>query len=170
MSSSGSNTTVISTGHISNMSNNTFDKILNKKGSSGFIEYDHRNQELNLVVQKDNRDAMTQTNDVKALSGGERSFTTLSLLLALGEALETPFRVMDEFDVFLDPVARKIALEQMITLAKDMNHRQFIFITPQDLSNIQTDPQLKIFHLKAPERSNVVGQAAQQTLQFNSSQ
>jgi chromosome segregation ATPase len=45
------------------------------------------------VVQKDNADANTQTNDVKALSGGERSFTTLSLLLALGENLETPFRV-----------------------------------------------------------------------------
>ncbi len=155
------------TGHISKMSNNTFDIILNKKGSSGFIEFDHRNKSLNLVVQKDNRDAMTQTNDVKALSGGERSFTTLSLLLALGESLETPFRVMDEFDVFLDPVARKIALRTMINLAKEMSHRQFIFITPQDLSNIPTDPQLKIFHLKPPKRSNVVGEAAQQTLQFD---
>ena len=47
-------------------------------------------------------------------SGGERSFTTLSLLLALGESLETPFRVMDEFDVFLDPMSRKIALETMV--------------------------------------------------------
>jgi chromosome segregation ATPase len=48
-------------------------------------------------------------------SGGERSYTTLSLLLALGESLETPFRVMDEFDVFLDPVARKIALDTMVS-------------------------------------------------------
>jgi len=100
--------------HISEMSNQSFDGILNKKGSSGFIEFDHKYKQLNLVVQKDNRDEMTQTNDVKALSGGERSFTTLSLLLALGESLETPFRVMDEFDVFLDPVARKIALETMV--------------------------------------------------------
>ena len=48
-------------------------------------------------------------------SGGERSFVTLSLLLALGESLETPFRVMDEFDVFLDPRSRKIALQTMVS-------------------------------------------------------
>jgi hypothetical protein len=28
---------------------------------------------------------------------------TIALLLALGEMLETPFRVMDEFDVFVSP-------------------------------------------------------------------
>ena len=66
---------------------------------------------------KDNGDGQSQTKDVKALSGGERSFTTLSLLLAIGESLETPFRVMDEFDVFLDPVARKIALTTLVSSA-----------------------------------------------------
>jgi chromosome segregation ATPase len=79
--------------HIAGMTSSTFDDMLNKKGSSGEIVFDHENRTLNLVVQKDNADANTQTNDVKALSGGERSFTTLSLLLALGENLETPFRV-----------------------------------------------------------------------------
>lgn len=156
--------------HISDMSNNSFDEILNTKGSSGYIDFDHKNQTLNLVVQKDNKDENTQTNDVKALSGGERSFTTLSLLLALGESLETPFRVMDEFDVFLDPVARKIALENLINTAKSMENRQFIFITPQDLSNVPTDPRLMIFCMKPPIRSNIVGGAAQQTLEFQSSQ
>jgi chromosome segregation ATPase len=83
--------------HIAEMTSNTFDDMLNKKGSSGEIVFDHENKTLNLVVQKDNANANTQTNDVKALSGGERSFTTLSLLLALGENLETPFRVSNHF-------------------------------------------------------------------------
>ena len=100
--------------HIAMLTNHTFDEILNKKGSSGEIDFDHKQQRLNLVVQKDNMNEASQTKDVKALSGGERSFTTLSLLLALGENLETPFRVMDEFDVFLDPVARRIALQTMV--------------------------------------------------------
>jgi hypothetical protein len=95
------------------MSNVSFNEILNKKGSSGSIEFNHGDKTLDLVVQKDSSQA-SQTKDVKALSGGERSFTTLSLLLALGERLETPFRVMDEFDVFLDPVARKIALDTLV--------------------------------------------------------
>ena len=138
--------------HIADMTNNTFDEQLNRKGSSGQVDFDHKNKQLNLIVQKDAMDEMTQTKDVKALSGGERSYTTLSLLIALGEHLETPFRVMDEFDVFLDPISRKLALDSMIEMAKDLSHRQFIFITPQDLSNLPSDPMLKIHHMKPPLR------------------
>jgi len=151
--------------HIAFTTNITFDEMLNKKGSSGQIEFLHEDRRLKLVVQKDNTNEMSQTKDVKALSGGERSFTTLSLLLALGESLETPFRVMDEFDVFLDPVSRKIALDTMVAVAKELEHRQFIFITPQDLSSLKPDRMLKIFKLKPPER-NSIGGPSQQTLDF----
>jgi len=140
--------------HIAEMTSNTFDEMLNKKGSSGDIIFDNQNKTLNLVVQKDNQNASTQTNDVKALSGGERSFTTLSLLLALGENLETPFRVMDEFDVFLDAKSRIIALQTMVSLAKAMVNRQFIFITPQDLSCLKPDNMLRIILMKPPERGS----------------
>jgi len=58
--------------HICDMTSTTFDEILNKKGSSGQIEFNHENKELNLMVQKDNRNAMTQTSDVKALRFGLR--------------------------------------------------------------------------------------------------
>jgi len=152
--------------HIAEMTNLNFDEFLNKKGSSGEVQFDHEEGRMDLVVQKDNTDSKSQTNDVKALSGGERSFVTVSLLLAIGESLETPFRVMDEFDVFLDPVARKIAMNTLVETAKSMEHRQFIFITPQDVSSLKTDPKLRIFKMKAPARSKTVGGAQQQTLNF----
>ncbi|KAL3811194.1 LOW QUALITY PROTEIN: hypothetical protein ACHAXA_004496 [Cyclostephanos tholiformis] len=154
--------------HIAELTNLGFDEMLNKKGSAGEVEFDHEAGRLNLIVQKSNTDAHSQTKDVKALSGGERSFATLSLLLAIGESLETPFRVMDEFDVFLDPVARKIAMENLVRVAKEMDHRQFIFITPQDVSNLQTDQKLRIFKMKPPVRNDSVGGAQQQTLNFES--
>ena len=100
-------------------------------------------------------------------SGGERSYTTISLLLALGESLETPFRVLDEFDVFLDTQARKLTIQTLIHVAKKMEHRQFIFITPQDLSSVTPDDKLKIFKLKPPERNQVAGGPLQQTLNFS---
>jgi hypothetical protein len=81
------------------------------------------------------------------------SFTTLSLLLALGENLETPFRVMDEFDVFMDAVARKIALDTLVQCASAMVHRQFIFITPQDVSSLTVTPMLKIIKMRPPDRN-----------------
>jgi chromosome segregation ATPase len=74
---------------------------------------------------------------------------------------------MDEFDVFLDPLARKIALNTLITTAKEMEHRQFIFITPQDLSSLKTDPKLKIFQMRPPARNVSVGGPQQQTLDFD---
>ncbi|KAL9181634.1 hypothetical protein ACHAXT_010439 [Thalassiosira profunda] len=155
-------------GHIAEMTNLGFDEFLNKKGSAGEVEFDHEEKQLNLIVQKDNTDEKSQTKDVKALSGGERSFATLSLLLAIGESLETPFRVMDEFDVFLDPVARKIAMQTLTEVALEMKHRQFIFITPQDCSSLKTGPMLKIFKMKAPARNAKVGGPQQQTLDFGS--
>ena len=87
--------------YISFMTNSNFDDILNKKGSSGSIKFNHNEKTLDLIVQKDNKDEHSKTADVKALSGGERSFTTLALLLALGECLETPFRVMGKYTLDL---------------------------------------------------------------------
>jgi chromosome segregation ATPase len=146
--------------HIGRRTNNTFDELLNRKGSSGHIAFDSKNRTLNLTVQKDNKDSSTKTNDVKALSGGEKSFTTLSLLLALGESLETPFRIMDEFDVFLDAQARKIALKALNEQARAMDHRQFIFLTPQDLSSLVPDDKLKIINMIKPVRGQqTIGEA-----------
>lgn len=99
-------------------------------------------------------------------SGGERSYTTMCLLVALGETLETPFRILDEFDVFLDTEARKLTIKLLIHIAKRMEHRQFIFITPQDLTGVTPDPKLKILKLNPPQRNDNAGGPSQQTLDF----
>ena len=77
---------------------------------------------------------------------------------------------MDEFDVFLDPVTRKLIIDTLIQVGQAMSHRQFIFITPQDVSNVVSSPMLKILQMKPPERKNVAGGQTQQTLDFSSQQ
>jgi len=55
-------------------------------------------------------DDMTPAVPVKQLSGGERSFSSLCLVLALKEATQTPFLALDEVDVFMDERNRRVAL------------------------------------------------------------
>ena len=55
--------------------------------------------------------------NTKTLSGGERSFTTLSLLLALGNVSDVPFAIFDEIDVFMDEVNRKVRASRRGALA-----------------------------------------------------
>jgi structural maintenance of chromosomes protein 6 len=68
-----------------------FNLYLQGKSFGGTVHFKHKEGELDIECQTDNRDERTKAKDVRQLSGGERSFTTLCLLLALGSVVS--FRV-----------------------------------------------------------------------------
>ena len=105
--------------------------------------------------------------DPKSLSGGERSFSTVALLLSMWEVAGCPIRCLDEWDVFLDHVNRGIAAKMLIDGARHSQGKQFILITPQvsassagagsadiqDMAGIKLDgPDMKVIRLGDPER------------------
>lgn len=51
--------------------------------------------------------------------------------------------------------------QTLIHVAKKMEHRQFIFITPQDLSSVKPDSKVKIFKLNPPKRYERAGGGSQ---------
>lgn len=55
-------------------------------------EFDMKNGTLRLIFQKDRSSDVSECRDVRQLSGGEKSYTTLAMLLALGKCHECPFR------------------------------------------------------------------------------
>lgn len=69
-----------------------FDSYLQKKGFAGSVSFNHEEKKLNLICQTDNLDENSKSSDVRQLSGGERSFTTLSLLLALGHVVSNFYK------------------------------------------------------------------------------
>ena len=113
-----------------------FNYHMGKKGHAGQVKVDFINAELHLDVKMNG--AGQTVKDTRSMSGGERSYATLALTLALGENVESPFRAMDEFDVFMDAVNRKISMDALIEFARDPNNcdKQYLFITPQDISAV----------------------------------
>ena len=98
------------------------------------------------MPQDSSRDTIT---DTRGLSGGERSFSTLCFTLALHGMTEAPFRAMDEFDVFMDAVSRKISLDTLVDFAVTQGS-QWIFITPHDISMVQPGDRIKKQQMAAP--------------------
>ncbi|PVV03804.1 hypothetical protein BB560_001714 [Smittium megazygosporum] len=90
--------------------------------------------------------------DTKTLSGGEKSFTTISFLLSLWEAMSCPIRALDEFDVFMDAANRAISMRMIVKSARCSPDTQFIIISPQDMT-IKPAADIKILMLNSPDRS-----------------
>ena len=133
-----------------------FGQYLRRKGFSGNVIVDLKEETLTLQCQVDGSNAETKMTDVRQLSGGERSYTTLCLLMALGHVIETPFRLMDEYDVFLDEVSRQVTLTELLKYARmpEQMNRQFIIITPNNLNNVMTDEHVRIRRMPKPNRGN----------------
>ncbi|KAF8436427.1 P-loop containing nucleoside triphosphate hydrolase protein [Terfezia claveryi] len=126
--------------------------LMSQRAFRGRLRIDHDNQELKLEVQPSQQESEAGRGP-KTLSGGERSFSTVCLLLALWEAMGSPIRCLDEFDVFMDSVNRTISVKMMIEAARRSIGKQFILITPQDMSSIDTSADVKVTRLRDPERN-----------------
>jgi structural maintenance of chromosomes protein 6 len=61
---------------------------------------------------------------------------------------------LDEFDVFMDAVNRRISMKMMIETANTSDKKQYILITPQDMTNVQLGPTVRVLRMSDPERGN----------------
>ncbi|XP_041105631.1 structural maintenance of chromosomes protein 6 isoform X2 [Polyodon spathula] len=119
----------------------------------GSMSFDHNNEALAISVQPPGRENGGMS-DMRSLSGGERSFSTVCFILSLWEITESPFRCLDEFDVYMDMKNRRISMDMMLKLAESQHLRQFMFITPQSTRTLPKSNLIKIHQLMDPERGN----------------
>ncbi|XP_034418530.1 structural maintenance of chromosomes protein 6 isoform X3 [Cyclopterus lumpus] len=128
-----------------------FNNFLIKMNCCGSMVFDHNNETLSISVKPPGRED-DGVSDMRSLSGGERSFSTVCFMLSLWEITESPFRCLDEFDVYMDMHNRRISLDLLLELSERQHLRQFIFITPLTTSNLPKTSLIKIHQLQDPER------------------
>nr|DBA25753.1 TPA: hypothetical protein GDO54_010103 [Pyxicephalus adspersus] len=128
-----------------------FDSLLSQRAYSGKISFDHKNETLSITVQPGEGNKAS-ISDMRSLSGGERSFSTVCFVLSLWSIAESPFRCLDEFDVYMDMVNRRISMDMILTMADSQRFRQFILLTPQHMSSLPSSNLIRILRMQDPER------------------
>ncbi|KAM4867526.1 structural maintenance of chromosomes protein 6 isoform 1-T1 [Thomomys bottae] len=132
-----------------------FDNLLSQRAYCGKMNFDHKSETLTISVQPGEGNKAS-FNDMRALSGGERSFSTVCFILSLWSIAESPFRCLDEFDVYMDMVNRRIAMDMILKMADSQRFRQFILLTPQSMSSLPSSKLIRILRMSDPERGQTI--------------
>ena len=72
---------------------------LHARNYIGKLDFDHQERTLTIIVNPDSKvsaAALDLKRDIRSLSGGEKSYSSVSLILALWNTMTPPFRVLDE--------------------------------------------------------------------------
>lgn len=141
---------------------------------SGKLDISHSRQTIEPILQTDVRQQSSSglsSKSTRTLSGGERSYATACFILALWDVMDSPFRCLDEFDVFMDLVNRRMCMEMMLKAAEKKRGSQFVFLSPLNMSQLKitNNPNidLKIFEM-APPRDNQQNQTKDRSVKDRS--
>lgn len=111
--------------HVSAQARCNFGYLLSERGFRGQLLLDHRARKLEVIVEPDKTRENGQGRNTKTLSGGEKSFSSICLLLAIWDAMGSPLRCLDEFDVFMDNVNRAISTNMLVSEASTVPHHDY---------------------------------------------
>ncbi|GCC28180.1 hypothetical protein chiPu_0006608 [Chiloscyllium punctatum] len=128
-----------------------FSILMSKQHYYGMIKFDHKSRDLSITVER-GEGMKTGQEDMRSLSGGERSFSTVCFILSLWDSIESPFCCLDEFDVYMDMVNRRISIDLILRVAESIQCDQFFFFTPLTTSFLPKGDQIRTFHLHDHER------------------
>ena len=132
-----------------------FAERLQARGYYGKLEFDHDHgsKTMHILVNPNSEateeDDARGARDIKTLSGGEKSFCTVSLVLSLWEDMNPPFRILDEFDVFMDSINRRAAIDLILNYAQEQRKFQYLFLTPLNLDHLKEAGQdVQVIHFE----------------------
>lgn len=121
-------------GYMSLSAKHYFSYYLHLRGDEGTLRFNHTTKRLDIRVSTgDQYSKGSRQKDSRSLSGGEKSFSQISLLLSLWQSISSPIiwyvknmrksgvnftnlnYSLDEFDVFMDAVNRKQTMSMIVS-------------------------------------------------------
>ncbi|KAG0688178.1 Structural maintenance of chromosomes protein 6 [Pichia californica] len=131
-----------------------FVSALRIRGFRGKIEFNVNKGTLTLKVATKETAPL---RSVESFSGGEKSYGQIAFLFAIWGPMHSRVRGLDEFDVFMDNVNRRLALKLILSKVAENPKRQTIFITPLGVANIEglDKKSVNIHEISPPERANI---------------
>lgn len=167
--------------HCAMRARTNFAAYMAKRGFDGAVIFDHGKLKIDIKVstepaaqhgdagggddasgsgkktkkKKSSKDQQKRLKDVKLLSGGEKSYSTVCFLLTIWDVIGSPVRCLDEYDVFMDSQVRALSTQMMVDVARS-EKKQFIFISPQAMTHIKFDDEkeVKIVRMTDPRSSS----------------
>lgn len=134
--------------YLKKQSSKTFSKLMKKMNFQGALDYDDEKGTLSTSVYP----ASNRVQRTGTLSGGERSFTQLALIVSIWRSMPVNLVAMDEYDVYMDRQTRRRALVLMLDCLREQN-QQCVLITPLELDVATLDElgdKISIFRLENP--------------------
>ncbi|UJR25752.1 hypothetical protein I4U23_007101 [Adineta vaga] len=127
---------------------NKFQKLMDKHDFDDCdIKIDHKKEELEITVRKHQK-------HLASLSGGERSISTFCFLLALWQSIYQPFRLLDEFDIYMDSEKFQSSLNILYENTLQYSSSQHIVFTPQAVdSQMWNNLSVPVFNMPTPKHS-----------------
>lgn len=137
--------------HVSSNARMQFTYLLSERGFRGKLTLDHKLKTLSIRVEPDETKKSAEGRATTTLSGGEKSFSNICLLMSVWDAMGSPLRCLDEFDVFMDQVNRDVSTNLIIGAARRAIGRQFILITPTGIGGgAERDADVKLIRSVIP--------------------
>ncbi|KRH94373.1 DNA repair protein RAD18 (SMC family protein) [Pseudoloma neurophilia] len=116
-----------------------FKQLTAKRNYEGDLLFNHDEKKIELKMK-----VSIKAGDKNTLSGGERSYAAMCLILSIWPFIACPVKILDEFDVFMDSLNRDTILKELISLFEESG-LQIILITPLSL-NLQNVDSIMLKH------------------------
>lgn len=147
----------IMAGHLDGI-NRDFNEILGEIGARGGVSLtdgDVRNVGLDVEVGFAGKE-LTSISTLSQ-SGGEKSLSTMSFLLALQRQIKSPFRAVDEYDVHLDPMNKDLVTRLLKSAVRRDGAKQYIAITPSQIPRQDLEGAENVVVVQSVEGRSRVG-------------